>query len=106
MVDSSSSSANKDAWTRKRKLTAKAAAMREAKRRIREAGTSSSVAIETPTMESAITPPEEETGPAATDEETLQDVEMDQDHLISDNSDGESDDEGGEFAGMYENQIW
>ena len=54
--------------------------MREAKRRICEAGTSS----------------EEETGPAATKEETLQDVEMDQDHLISENSDSESDDEGGE----------
>ena len=81
MADSSSSSVKKDAWTRKRKLAAKAASMREAKRRIHEGETSSSAVLEAPTVE--IVPPAEE--------------EMDQDELISENSDSEaseSDEEG------------
>lgn len=73
MADSGSSSAKKDPWTRKRQLAAKAAAMREAKRRNREGGASSSGVPEAPTVET-VTPTAAET---------------DQDKLISENSDGE-----------------
>ena len=66
---SSSSSLPKDQWSRKRKLVEKAELMREAKRKGRQQGESSSVAPET------------------AESSTAETAAMDQDVLISENSD-------------------